>query len=140
MQQFSIIMLLTLGLCACNRENTDDETQIVTPNELSKTWSIEKLNGKNVKKFNATITLDLFKDVANGTSGCNQFVADTRHNTQNKTLKFTAFNQTKIACKGEQAFFEIDLYEQLQKTTHFEFKNKLKFELIDDEGKTIELQ
>lgn len=140
MQQTLIIMLLTLGLCACNRENADEELQNVTLSDLSKTWNVEKLNGKNVKNFNATLTLDLSKDIANGTSGCNQYGSDTRHNVQNKTLKFTAFSQTEIACKNEQAFFEIDYFEQLKKTTHFQLKNTLKLILIDDEGKTIELQ
>lgn len=141
MQQTLIIMLLTLlGLCACNRENSEDVIQNVTPSELSKTWDVVKLNGKNVKKFNATITFDLQKDIASGTSGCNQFAAETRHNTQNNTLKFTVFNKTKNICKDEQGFFEIDYFEQLQKISHFKYKNKLKLELLDDEGKIIELQ
>jgi heat shock protein HslJ len=140
MQQTLIIMLLTLGLFACNRENTEDEIENVTPADLSKTWKVERLNGKDVKKYNATITLDLRQDIANGMSSCNQFAADTRHNTANKTLKLTAFSQTKVACKDDLAFFEIDFFEQLQKITHFQLKTSQRLILIDDAGKRIELQ
>jgi heat shock protein HslJ len=128
-----IVCLLT----ACHADDTTSNALI--EDQLLKDWKVSRLDKRNVKNFDATLSIDVAKKNASGTSGCNSFGTETRINLDRKTIAFGNIVATKISCKNNKALFEIDFFNALRRVEQFELTNTTTLKLIQNDGAVIEL-
>ena len=128
---FTLGALVFLG--ACNKET-------LTPETLNSDWQVRKLGTKDVSKFNATLTLDIDRKSATGTSGCNSYGAIINIALKEQTISFANIVSSKLNCKNENALFEIDFFDALKKVKYYKLTDKNTMKLTAADGGFIEMQ
>lgn len=129
-----LILSLSLLVCigACKKE-------VVSPETINSDWQIKKLGTKDVSKFNATLTLDIDRKSATGTSGCNSYGAIINIVTKHQKITFANIVSSKLNCKNENALFEVDFFDALKKVKTYELTDKNTMKLIANDGGFIEI-
>ena len=115
----NILSLVLLALFfACKKT----ETAVNQP--ISESWKVATLDAADVSKFKGTLIIRASTKTSNGTSGCNQFNAETKVDSVNLTVSFSPIITTKIGCLNDLATFEQNYYQALQVVDTYEFENQ----------------
>jgi heat shock protein HslJ len=133
MLKFIFTLSLALLFGACRKET-------VTPETLNSDWKIKKLGTKDVSKFNATLTLDIDRKSATGTSGCNSYGAIINVVMKHQKITFANIVSSKLNCKNDNALFEIDFFDALKKVKSYELTDDNTMKLVANDGGFIEIK
>ena len=119
MKKNILLLALFASLFACK------QVEVIPPSQpISGNWKVSTLDATDVSKFKGTLIIKAPSQSSNGTSGCNQFNANTKVDSLNLTISFSPIITTKIGCLNDLATFEQNYYQALQVVDAYEFENQ----------------
>jgi heat shock protein HslJ len=133
MLKLTLLFSAMLFMGACRKDT-------ITPETLNADWQIKKLGTKDVSKFGATLTLDINRKSATGTSGCNSYGAIINIVEKHQEIIFSSIVSSKLSCKNDNALFEIDFFEALKKVKTYEMSDEKTMKLVANDGGFIEIK
>jgi heat shock protein HslJ len=133
MLKLTLFLSAMLFIGACSKDP-------IAPETLNADWQIKKLGTRDVSKFGATLTLDIDRKSATGTSSCNSYGAIINIVEKHQKITFANIVSSKLSCKNENALFEVDFFDALKKVKTYELSDDKTMKLVANDGGFIEIK
>lgn len=118
-----LISLIILKSCGSSQDvaSAANQTDIMTTERISGTYTLEQLNTTIVTDFKLTLEFDAKTNKISGFAGCNRFFGT--YTTDNNAMSISELGATRMMCQEEANNIELNMFQTLAKVNGFELSN-----------------